>query len=549
MADPESSGVLRLRDLEGRATRAEFVHPGSRLLRRRRFTALAVVAFVGGSVTFSAGYAWYLRSDFYRNRLARRIGDRLGLSVEMSDVHRIGVRGVELIEPRVSLMDGPQVLRCQSARWRFADDGVTSGFVLDLAGGWVSVGGSGWSKSRYGELLHRSLGQDFAELRVGQVRVRDVDLRFASPFGELTASATRGVVDVCGSGEAVATLNSAELNGVHVDTPVNISARFRPGAALAFSEVRLAVPQAPIAALGVAEAAADGQSQGSFDGTIRYHRDDRGDIVSLVGSVSDVNLAALTRIPGGPYRGRVTLDVRDATVRNKALATLNASGAIQRVYVADLFPSLAVDAGSATVSLAVNDIRIHDGHVDYLQVSGTCEGLSLGTLSGLIGPRRVTGTVRIDITNLLVVDDRVTAADLVVDAVAPKGEPGTIDRAVLARGAAAWLGVDIGKWLPPSVEYVRLGARVLIDGDRLRIEGTHGPDHATILTVRVFGRPFAALAAPDRDFAVPDFRAMLLERAGAVDRDDLRGWWGVLRAGPAGSGTAPDDAASPDDRD
>jgi hypothetical protein len=112
MTDSESSDVLRVRDLEGRATRAEFVHPGSRLLRRRRLATLVVLVVVGGSVGLSAGYAIYLRSDFYRLGLSERLSERLGLTIEMSDVRRLGIRGVELVGPRVSLGGGgPQVLQ------------------------------------------------------------------------------------------------------------------------------------------------------------------------------------------------------------------------------------------------------------------------------------------------------------------------------------------------------------------------------------------------------------------------------------------------------
>lgn len=522
--------------------RAEFVHPGSRRLRRRRLTTLGVLIVVGGSVGLSAGYAIYLRSDHYRLGLSERLSERLGVTIEMSDVRRRGIRGVELIDPCVSLGGGgPRVLQCRSAIWRFADDGLTSGFVLDLVDGWMSVGGAEWSKSRYGELLQRSLGQDFSALRVGQVRVQNVDLRFTSPFGDLTAGATHGVVDVRQPGEAVASLNSAELNGVPVDQPINISARFTPGPELKFSNVRLTVPKAPIAAVGLAGASATTHPHGTFAGTIRYERDAGEDVVTVVGAITDADLAVLSRLPGGPYRGKVTLDLQEARLSAKSLRYLSASGAIKDLFVADLFPSLAADAGAATLSLVVGDLRVRDGRIEYLQASGRCDGLSLEALTGLIGPGRVTGTVRIDIANLLIVDDQIAAADLLFDAVKPGGAPGTIDRTVLAKAANAWLGVDVADWMPPAVEYERLGARVVVTSDGLRFEGTHGPANATILTVRLLGRPLAVLAAPDKTYPVPDLRALLLERTRKVDRENLRHWWGTLR-----SGKSPDHADEDD---
>ena len=533
MTDPASSGVVRVRDLEATLDDRVFAHPGSRLLRRRRMLTLVVVLVVGGSVGVSAGYALYLRSDLYHRTFLARLSERLGVTVDCRDVRRLGHGGHELLDTRVSLdAGGSSVFACDRAVWQAGDQTLARGFVLDLIGGWILVGSADWPKSQYTQLLRTSLGQDFSAMRLGQVRVRDVDIRFAAPFGQLTAGATRGVINVTESGEAVASLDSFVLNGVAVDEPVNIAARFTPGANLQFSEVRLSIPSVPVAALGLADPMAAAQAEGTFSGTITYGRDSEGISVDLSGALRDADLVMLTaKLEGGPYRGHLDVRLRDVNITNRKLTKLYASGRVADFHVGDVLPELASIDTPATLTLDVDDLQWHEHAIRYMQASGAATGLSLDAVTRLVGPGRITGTIRVDIVELRIVDDKIARAVFVVEAVQPKDGPGLIDRSVLAYAATRWLGLNVGSFLPSAIEYERLGARFIIEGDELRVEGTHGVDSRIILTARVFGRSFAVVPAPDRVFEAPDLLAAFRDRARDIDRDDVRSWWDALRSG------------------
>ncbi|HRX86365.1 MAG TPA: hypothetical protein P5572_15195, partial [Phycisphaerae bacterium] len=96
-------------------------------------------------------------------------------------------------------------------------------------------------------------------------------------------------------------------------------------------------------------------------------------------------------------------------------------------------------------------------------------------------------------------------ADVEIDVVPPKDAPGIIERAVVLALAKEALGVDLGRigdYLPESVEYTRMGCRLVADGDELRVKGTHGDKGETVLTLKLFGREIGVLDAPDRVFPI-----------------------------------------------
>jgi len=543
MSEPASSGAVRVKDLEATLDERAFAHPGSRLLRRRRILTLAVVLVVGGTVGLSGGYALYLSSDFYRNAFMARLSQRLGVALDCADVRRLGLSGYELLDTRASLgRGGAQVFACDRAVWRTGDRTLSQGFVLDLIGGWILVGGTDWPKSQYGELLHTSLGQDLSALKIGQIRVRDLDVRFAAPFGHLTAGAARGVINVTDAGEAVASLDTFDLNGVATSEPVNISARFTPGSDLQFSQIRLVIPRVPITALGLADPMASTDAPGTFLGTVTFQRRDGAAVVDLTGALKDADLVMLTeRLDGGPYRGRVNVQLGDVNITNRKLTRLHVSGRVADFQVGDVLPELASPGSGATLSLDVADLQWEQGVIRRMVASGAATGLSLGAVTRLVGPGRVTGTVRADIVDLRIVDDKIAQAEILIEAVQPDDGPGVIDRSVLAYAVKRWLGLDIGSFLPPAIEYERLGTRLIIDGDKLRVLGTHGIDNKIILTARIFGRSVALVPAPDRVFEAPDLLAIVRDRTNSISPDDVRNWWDALRAGDAET----PDAASP----
>jgi len=505
MTDPGPSDVVRVRDLEASLPAREFAHPGSRLLRRRRRLVLLVLIVVGGSVWFSAAYALYLSSDYYRDAFTRRLSEQVGLTVTCRDLRRVDWTARELTRLRATLDDGAPVFECDRALWSRGDAELQEGFVLDLIDGWMLVGDADWPASRYEKLLRSSLGQNFAAMSLSRARLRDIDLKFATPIGVLSLADTRGVVNLDPDGEAVASLDGFELNGVAVDEPMNIAARFTPGDDLTFSQAALTIPGVPLRAFAFYDPNVDAGTPGSFDGFISYELSKQARIVDLVGAVREADLAALTRgMPSGPIRGRIELDIRQARFEDESLEVLRASGRAVELHLSDVASELAANDVPATLSLDVADVRWKRDTIEYLKTTGEARNVSLEALTSLAEAGRVTGTARLDIESLTIVDDRVTHADVTMEAEAPPDGPGTIDRAVLAYAATQWFGMDLSAILPAEVTYERLGVRVIIEGDDLRVTGTHGADGSTILTVRLFDSPVELLSAPERVFPAPD---------------------------------------------
>ncbi|MBN1511544.1 MAG: hypothetical protein JXB13_05975, partial [Phycisphaerae bacterium] len=102
---------------------------------------------------------------------------------------------------------------------------------------------------------------------------------------------------------------------------------------------------------------------------------------------------------------------------------------------------------------------------------------------------------------------------------------GTIDKEVIRRALQQLVGIDAAPVLPDHVEYTRLGVKLLLSGEELTVRGTHGPDGRTILTVKLAGREWGLLKQPERTFAVGDLLAVVRDRVGQYDFEDIETWW------------------------
>jgi len=269
---------------------------------------------------------------------------------------------------------------------------------------------------------------------------------------------------------------------------------------------------------------------GKFMGSITYKQHAKTQTVGVTGTIQDADLASLTRkLPGGPYRGRIDLDVRNARFVDESLDSLHASGTVSDFHLTDAIPALRANDTTTSLTLDIADLQWDAGRIAYLSATGAVKDVSLEAVSTLAGVGRVTGRAHLDITGLTIANDKLTHADVTIEAEAPKEGSGTIDRATLAYVAKRFLGVDLSVMLPQRVSYERLGVRVIIDGDKLRIAGTHGPDGKTLLTVHLFGRSFGLLAAPDRTFPAPDVVAWVKDQLKNVESETLREWYERIR--------------------
>ena len=116
------------------------------------------------------------------------------------------------------------------------------------------------------------------------------------------------------------------------------------------------------------------------------------------------------------------------------------------------------------------------------------------------GRGTLTGNLDVDIHSLVIVDDRLHRAEIELNAVPPQGSPGTIDKTLLQWVTREILGLNLAPILPSSIEYSKLGMRLIIDDERLRLRGTHGVDGKTLLTIRLFSRDVPVIREFDRTY-------------------------------------------------
>jgi len=496
-----------------------------------------VLLVVLGSTLATVGYALHLRSAAYRRQVEADVSQHLGMFVEIDRVEPRSRSSRGFSEVSVSLSeDGPEVFACDRALWGEEEVQGEPRYVLRLEDGWLLVGAQAWTAREYERMLAGGLGHDFCELGLSEVRLSNFDLRFQHPLMEFRAASASGVILFDEEGIGHAALNCNRLNRVDVTRPVNITGVFTPGAALVFHEVRLTVPPMPLSALGLDGLLAEPVTQGTFAGNVTYRQDNGDETVLVTGSLQDACLEELTgTLEGGPYRGMVALELDRAVFERRELRNFDLHGQLSDVRISDVVPVLAAETADARLELSLHQMRWRDGRVAYLSATGSCANLALDSLSDLLVEGRMTGTVTVVIHALHVVDDKLERADIELSAQPPADAPGVIDRDTLAFVARKLLGLELQVFLPREVEYTKLGVRLKYQDGQLRVGGTHGADNAMILTVRVLGREFGIIRAPQRSFDVPDPWVLLQEQAAEVELDQVRTWWEELQREEADS--------------
>jgi hypothetical protein len=506
----------------------------SRMIRRRQWLTVLCLLLAPGTLASSVVYALHLCGPGYRKTLEQRLSDRLGMVVEVDAVRPFGFYGRQLMDTRVFMEPGgPEVFRGSATYRKPATRRAGEEYILTLSRGFVFVGTTQWRGPEFERMLRGGLGHSFLAMGLREVRLSEMDIRFAHGATEFEASDATGVLIFDDDGIGRASVSCTRFNGVEVDEAVNISVRFTPTerAPPRFHHVRLTVPTMPLSALGLERLIDKPVTRGTFRGTINYHRmDEYGEEVTLTGSVADADLEALTASTAfGPLRGTVRIDLEEALFQHQTLKRIKGSGQVYDLDLSGVAPGLIEDPSGATLELRIVDMDWREGRWNRLTGSGHGANLSLEPIARLIGQGPVTGTASMDIRSFAVIDDKLAFTDAVITAVPPSDQPGVIGRELLAVLGEQWIGLDLRDMLPERVEYREFGARLTIEDGQLRVRGTHGTDGRTILTVVLFGQPWGIVREPRRTFDVPDIVALLRERAEQITADDIQSWWDALR--------------------
>ncbi len=489
------------------------------MTRRRNILAAALIALSAGSILATLLYARHLRGEGRRLALATELGERLGMSVSIDAIEPLSFSHSALHDLRVRLEpDGVEVFSCESAVWTGAGDGSRN--ELELRNGRLIVGAADWTGLQYRQMIRGGVGHEFDKLHLAEIRLDNIDLTFLHPAATLSAENASGIIFFDEMGVGNGSVGCRGINGTVVAEPVHVSFRFTPGASWRFHEVRLTAPSVPLAALGVDRLLGRRVAAGSFRGEAVYKPDDAG-AFEFSGSVKDADLTEIAGdLFGPPVGGRVNVDVASARFVNRICERIELHGRLAELRIpVELF---GTTGAAVTADLDIEHLRWNRGRLEDFRLRGVFDGLPIDAVLSPFGVGRSTGIIRAKINSIRIHDDEVRSAELIVDVQPPSDGPGRLDRSLIARLARDALGIGIV--LPESVEYVRLSARLIVEHDELRVLGSHGPDDATILTIRLMGQEWDIIKQPEKPFPLPDLLRLARSEAKGIDWRSVMDW-------------------------
>lgn len=506
------------------------------MLFRRKLLLAASLVLCGGSVWGSLGYGLYLRSDACRRRVEAEVGAFLGLPTRIGRVYPLTLHSRLARDVRVWLPGSrSEIFHCGQAGWHARSEQGDVRYTLRLRDGAFVIDSSLWTRDDYRLVLESGLAHDFADLRLEQVRVYDLDFTWRRPGFELTTREANGTILFDGGGSGHATLVSHWLNARKLNEPIHIRARFTPDNVVTIHEVQLESPRIPLAAMRLDQILGVKTTQGSFAGKITYREEGDSSSAELSGFVEDVLLGEISRpYFDRPLTGTASLFVDHALATDRMLDVLVVRGMLRGLDLGAFYELFGLPDAGGHAALEVHRVELDNGRIRSLAASGHASGLLLDVICKLLGRGEVTGTLDVNLRSLQMYDNAIASAELDLIAHPPQDRPGTIDGELLKNVVQQLFGIALPDLLPERLEYTDFGAKLLLEGGRLRVLGTHGPNNSAILTVRLFGHDVAVLHQPARSFDVQPYLDRLTAALDQVEPGRVREWTeSRVRKGPS----------------
>ncbi len=475
-------------------------------MRNHRPILLAVLAgLTFGSLLATGGYAYYLRSDAYRNSCADMLSRNLDLPAEIGRVVPLSTSSTAFEAVRIWLPDRrDQVAYCERAVLTYTPrPNDPEAYELTLTGGGCEISARTWLRDDYRAMLESGLRPGFDPLGPRRVLFSEMNLRFEHDLFQATFSGAHGILLFEDPQLGRASVQCDKLNDRATPEPVRVEAEFSPsGRQVRLDRVRLAVPEIPLTAIGLERLIGVAPTTGRFRGELVYHETPEMRELTLQGSVLDGSLPELTgTLPGGPFEGTAPLiEVEALRLVNGAPAALRFSGTIANVRLDDVLAPFELSDVGGTLLLRVNEVSVDEEGVARLVASGECERLSLAALSEAIGWGRMSGTAHVLIEDLMIEHNRVRRLRATIDVAPDEAGDNWIERELLSRILEQTLKVRLPDFLPERFNYAELGVELEINDEILDVFGTHGARGKTILTVRVGERTVPVLREPNDGF-------------------------------------------------
>ncbi len=456
---------------------------------------LIVVLFA--SLSWTGGYAWYWRSNRYRETCRAHLSDSLGLPAQIGRVVPRSWRSQQFDDVIVWLPDRDgQAFRCERALVAYLPDNHEDEYEIDLFDGFCEISSRTWLRPGYRRVLEQGLRPGFGPDGPRQVRFSNMSLHVSRGDFHLDLREAGGRVVFENQRIGRAAVACRVFNDCEVPTPVFLNAAFSARAeGVQVDMLELRVPPMPLAIMRLESILNTQVRSGTFEGTL-VHRESGTDQTTVVsGGFTDVMLAELT---GGlfdePWQGRCPeLEVNEFRVENDRPVRLRFRGVLAGIAPDDLLDVWQYPSGGGTVTLRIRQADLSPEGIDLLVASGECTGYSLEQLTAALGRGRMNGDLDVVIEDLTVQHNRLTSLAATLRVNVPDGEARWIEFAFLKTVLREGFGLDLDNllpgWvkLPERIEYSQLGLRIEVHDEVLRVHGTHGPRDRTILTLRVGG--------------------------------------------------------------
>jgi hypothetical protein len=468
----------------------------------RRTSALTLSTLVVASLAGSGGYAWYLRSPYYRDYCAGRLSANLSLPSDIGGVVPRSWTSREFTDVVVWLPNRrDRAFTCRSALLRYAPTTADpDAYELELRDGFTEISTRTWLRSDYRFVVESGLRTGFIPDGPQRVRFSRMNLAFERDLFRLELNDAAGEVSFEEAGRGRATTICTNLNGHACAEPVFLRTVFSPrSAGIRIDELVLKVPRLPIALARLHKLSPLEIRHGEFAGELSYRELDAGNQLELSGRCYGLDLTECTQgLLATPVRGRCPeIEVRELTVLDGAPQRLRFRGGLRDVELGDLLANLGLAGADGRVTLSVGAAELSRAGLDRLVASGQARDISLERLSRAAGWGLMTGTLQVTIDDLVIENNELRALSATVRVDDPGPTPNWVEGELLRRALSSALKLNLPPVLPERIEYTRFGFTVVVRDEVMELFGSHGPQDKTILTVRLFGRDLGIVGQPE----------------------------------------------------
>ncbi len=466
-------------------------------------SAVLLLLLVGIPIAGTLAYGVYHRSDAYRRSVERDLTSFFGLPTTVREVRPYAFNarrllGVEMWLPdrRARIFESPQVI--------WAEHEEAGGSVhIDIFDAELLIDSVNWDRDDYSRVLRASLAHNFGALDVQQVRYHGARFIWSRPDVRIIAEGVEGILRFRPDGRGDAQLTCRKLNGASATEPIQISALIDPHTSELLPEVSLDIPRLALDALELSTLLESEVTQGTFSGNVHLRQSTGEAEVELSGTIEDVRLEEFTgRLPNGPYPARVDLDLKKAILRQDRIVALRFDGEIDDIDVDSILGRWELPGVGGKAKLTVHNGRVEDNQMILMLADGQWEGASLENLCRALFHRDgIDGELLLTIRNVKLDADGVAGGDVLVEAAPRPGQVGYVNRDFVAEFLDRYLGASLPRvltmMLPEEIEYEKIGARLWLGRDAVRVFAAPGPAGRALVTLRFQDRQVPLLGNLD----------------------------------------------------